>query len=176
MFPMTTLKTIEQRALDCIECGGVVCDGNDSCMNLIAPEETVTLIKELMKYSETGLTPERVAELAQEDIPKALDRLVEYESLIPIEKAREFAKAYDEERLVVLPCKVGDCVYVIYPDSAFPSRRTVKAFYYTVFWAIHTDDGIWGFDDVGKTVFLTREEAEAALEGKEGEPNERLQV
>jgi hypothetical protein len=44
---------------------------------------------------------ESMAELAKENIPQAIDRLVEYESLIPIETAREWTVAHDEGRLYI---------------------------------------------------------------------------
>ena len=77
----------------------------------------------------------------------------------------ELTKAKAEGRLVVLPCKVGDSIY------------RPEGLKYSVFWTItnvtiypdeivFTDDSdnIFTLDDIGKTVFLTREEAEKALE------------
>ena len=80
----------------------------------------------------------------------------------------ELTKAKAEGRLVVLPCKVGDSIY------------RPEGLKYSVFWTItnvtiypdeivFTDDSdnIFTLDDIGKTVFLTREEAEKALEVRE---------
>lgn len=62
-------------------------------------------------------------------------------------------------RFVELPCKVGDTVYQV--DSERIYESTVKRI-------IYDTDGI-AFDEraIGKSVFLPREEAEKALEGKE---------
>lgn len=77
----------------------------------------------------------------------------------------DLVKAEQEGRLVVLPCKVGDTVYqkdhcgniyeAIVQSVVIDKRRT-----------IFNTSGI-GFDEtaVGKTVFLSLEEAEKALEG-----------
>ena len=58
---------------------------------------------------------------------------------------------------MVLPCKVGDTVYRIFnPPSreSVISAHTLMSVDYIVRW----------IDKFGKTVFLTREEAEKALE------------
>lgn len=63
----------------------------------------------------------------------------------------------EQGRLVVLPCKVGDTIWRIKCNGAWPDFGTpyveADAFLYR---DIHY---------FGKTVFLTREEAEAALRG-----------
>lgn len=62
----------------------------------------------------------------------------------------------DKSRFVKLPCKVGDTVYQV--DSERIYESTVKRI-------IYDTDGI-AFDEraIGKSVFLTREQAEKALE------------
>ena len=64
-----------------------------------------------------------------------------------------------EHGVIVLPCKVGDMVYQIDAERVFKSK--IKAFVY--------DTGIFTFDEraIGKTIFLTREEAEKALKERE---------
>ena len=80
-------------------------------------------------------------------------------------KLGELEDAAEEGRLVVLPCKIGDLVYkIIYQRDNFDDRpyRIVTEVRFRL-------DMI---DDIGKTIFLTREEAEKALkemEGKQGE-------
>ena len=74
--------------------------------------------------------------------------------------------------IVVLPCQVGQKVY--YPSGSFDRifEKTVdeilinenesdKGYY------IHFSSTYMPFENIGKTVFLTREEAEKALERKE---------
>ena len=62
--------------------------------------------------------------------------------------------------MVVLPCKVGDTVYQIDAERVYESE---------VKWIIFDCDDI-AFDEraIGGSIFLTREEAEAALKGGEG--------
>lgn len=74
----------------------------------------------------------------------------EYDCMKKLEK---YETAEEEGRLVVLPCKVGDFVYkIIYQRDNFDDRS-----YRIVTEARFRLDMI---DDIGKTIFLTREEAE----------------
>ena len=73
-----------------------------------------------------------------------------------IDKLTEYETAEEEGRLVVLPCKVGDIVYkIMCQRDNFDDRpyRIVTAVKFTLDMT----------DDIGKKVFLTREEAEKAL-------------
>lgn len=87
----------------------------------------------------------------------AADRLATYED------------AEEHGLLIRLPCKVGACAYYINPfDEIEKGKITMIQ---------QKADGTWKFrfstsfshdvtkDDLGKTVFFTREEAEKALEG-----------
>jgi hypothetical protein len=91
------------------------------------------------------------------------------------EEAQELAKAKAEGRLVELPCKVGDIVYadcygdIIGWEVHQIEMRTGKPTQYIA----RGDDEGYGVpeidftgEDIGKTVFLTREEAEKALQGR----------
>lgn len=99
--------------------------------------------------------------------------------LVPVSephgRLKEYEDAEEQGRLLKLPCKVGDTVYAItrkviseftvehfdlYDSEIFVSWRCVKGF--TGSFKI---DGIPA-REIGKTVFLTREEAEKALEGE----------
>ena len=85
------------------------------------------------------------------------------------ERLAQYEDAEGQGRLVVLPCKVGDFLYWVEDGQVFDAR-TLSA---------HIDEyTIWFEDDngnefsrdefaehIGKTVFLTRAEAEAALKG-----------
>jgi hypothetical protein len=95
----------------------------------------------------------------------ALKRLLEH-GLTP-DEAVELSAAKAEGRLVVLPCKVGDILYWV---STFRGKKRIieyKAQNFTFF-----DDGFyiscgttlyfWD-NEIGRKVYLTREEAEKAL-------------
>lgn len=74
------------------------------------------------------------------------------EGYLAMEKLLEYESAEEDGRLVVLPCKVGTRVYEIYQFCGY---------------------GVWEIDEhkikledldkIGKTIFLTRKEAEKAL-------------
>lgn len=83
----------------------------------------------------------------------------------------------DHNRFVELPCKVGDTVYVktLFGDYAEAEVRDYSYFISCGFCVVVTstkfDKHHIPFSKFGKTVFLTREEAEQAL--KESENNDR---
>ena len=88
---------------------------------------------------------------------------------IPLDRLAELVRAEKDGRCVVLPCKVGNVVYSAFPLCGVNSHQIRK-------FEIDADGGfacsalMIPFSDFGKTVFLTREEAEKAL--KERENNE----
>ena len=122
----------------------------------------------LAAYEDTGLTPERCAEFARADAEGRyiVMRDAEQEG---VARLRELAEADKDGRLVVLPCKVGDTVYF-----ALLGRIIEKQVFSIVSFSNSTRiycDGTSEYfrpEDIGKTVFLTREEAEKALRGMEG--------
>ena len=77
-----------------------------------------------------------------------------------LDRLEKLAEADKEGRLVVLPCKVGTATYYIhYPIAVYPdeSEPEIKRGIFT----------LCDLDRVGHSVFLTREEAEKALEAME---------
>lgn len=96
-------------------------------------------------------------------------------------RLRELAEADKDGRVVVLPCKVGDTVYtnnrVFGADNAMHDEictRRIKGYGGNALnkvWLIANGDycdlSIFP-SEFGKTVFLTREEAEKALEERKG--------
>ena len=117
----------------------------------------------LAAYEDTGLEPEQVMELksfTQGGIHKVDDGWKHVQDLL---------RAEQDGRLVVLPCKAGTLIYI----GSRPAIIT-QFFGYVrerYFHAVFCDEnkGIdIPFEELGKTVFLTREEAEAALKGGEG--------
>lgn len=101
----------------------------------------------LAAYENTGLEPKEITEY--------------------LNATDEYVRASEEGRLIVLPCKVGDTVYkpFLRPLSVVPMtvRRIVID---GIDNQIIVDGGrSFCFCDIGRTVFLTRERAEAALGG-----------
>lgn len=133
-------------------------------------------IDRLAAYEDTGLTPEEIVNLQGEMItaydPDYQPYLVEATGSAA-KHIIELRCAEDDGRLVVLPCKVGDTLFDIYEAKANGTGE-IKALPVAEM-HIHVDKrnkawfiiGGYYFDeaDFGKTVFLTREEAEAALKG-----------
>ena len=95
---------------------------------------------------------------------KMYDALKSIEGIVPFDRLLELADADRAGRLVVLPCKAGSLIYVgIKPAIITRCFGYVRERY---FHAVFCDEnkGIdIPFEEFGKTVFLTREEAEAAL-------------
>ena len=72
-----------------------------------------------------------------------------------------------EGRLVVLPCNVGDTVWFVYEGKIHEMRvqgiSVTQSRYIILEFGGYPVVNIWG-DEVGKSVFLTKEEADEALE------------
>ena len=91
---------------------------------------------------------------------------------IKTNRLRELAKAEKDGRLEVLPCKVGDHILadgreaIVVWFFGYKTERYLHAQFFDN--AKYTDIP---FYEIGKTVFLTREEAEAAM-AQEGGTNE----
>ena len=121
----------------------------------------------LAAYEDKRLTPESVEALKLSMMGKAISEITEFNGL-PIDRLRELAEADKDGRLVVLPCKVGDTVYF-----ALLGRIIEKQVFSIVSFSNSTRIYCGGTseyfrpEDIGKTFFLTREEAEKALEAME---------
>ena len=111
------------------------------------------------------------------DYVSAAHRLADYEDIADtvggFDRLRELAEADKGGRLEVLPCKVGDTAYEVTSRKTISEYRVkairVELFCIFIEWDIvagFVDKSIFGVpvDEIGKTVFLTREEAEKALE------------
>lgn len=127
----------------------------------------------LAAYEATGLEPEEV-EIMRESKADAQFMLTELCRLCDYDRLEELARAEHEGRLVVLPCKVGEYVYIpnieqnkvervrVQGISISVSGRTILKF------GGYPFESAWG-DGCGKDWFLAREEAEEALEGGKAE-------
>ena len=122
----------------------------------------------LRQYLDTGLMPENVEALKLSAMGKAIAEITEFDGL-PIDRLRELAEADKDGRVVVLPCKVGDVVYGFYGEKTILPMVAKWIETNTDGWCIAVQyvpmaPRFYQFSDFGKTVFLTREEAEKALE------------
>ncbi len=134
-----------------------------------------TCVERLAAYEDTGLDPEEILPKDKADeIALKLMRLADLESLCSYTRLRELAEADKDGRLVVLPCKVGDVVFGIHNGQTILPMVAKWIETNTDGWCIAVQYApmaprFYRFSDFGKTVFLTREEAERALEAKKNE-------
>ena len=123
----------------------------------------------LAAYEDTGMEPE--------DLKKAFNetaslKLAAQALRTTPDHLHDLLQAEQDGRLVVLPCKVGDHVWadgreaIVVWFFGYKTERYLHAQFFDN--AKYTDIP---FYEIGKTVFLTREEAEAALAEK-GSTNE----
>ena len=125
----------------------------------------------LKAYEDTGLTPEEIKAPFTED---AMINLAAQALGVEPSRLREMAVADKDGRVVVLPCKVGDILWIT------GSIRRLYSAKVRTFFIGHPSGVRWGDNDggiqmirttecdvpmrdFGRTVFLTREEAEKAL-------------
>ena len=81
----------------------------------------------------------------------------------PDEECRACNQFIDKSRCIELPCKVGDKVYWYnIPGEIIEAKIIKNGFCAKIENGFEYDAG---YDEIGKIVFLTREEAEAALKG-----------
>lgn len=146
------------------------CSGNCNVdMDCIDCPSFDRLVERLAAYEDTGLTPEEVSALVKD----WSDRCTIVGECGGIDRMRELAEADKDGRLVVLPCKVGDRLYEVTGRKTI-SVYEVRAIRVELFGLFIEWDIVEGFvwqslsginaGEIGKTVFLTREEAEKALE------------
>ena len=94
-----------------------------------------------------------------------------------LDRLKELVEADRDGRCVVFPCKIGDTVYDIQMGKI--TEKTIisipfllsKSVNHLCLHAINNRDALTTIEteNLGKTVFLSREEAEDALERMEGE-------
>lgn len=119
-------------------------------------------IERLADYEDTGLSPQACVEAREIEAGLSAE---DYS----IHRMVELMRADKDGRLVVLPCKVGEGLWT------FCSHPVEQVYSFTVTdistlngrTMLNTSRcGVIDARDVGKTIFLTREEAEKALEGR----------
>lgn len=123
----------------------------------------------LRDFLDTGLTPDEIRNMSGEwcAAMSVLNGMGSYDRL------RELAEADKDGRVVVLPCKVGQRVFALLDTDKHISECEVKRI------GMGNEIGFIGLEPIGargreygvavngfgKTVFLTREAVEKALEG-----------
>ena len=126
-------------------------------------------VERLAAYEDTGLTPEEI-DMDHE----AAEQLRQLCRGCNLDRLEELAEADKDGRLVVLPCKVGDVMYGFHGEKTILPMVVKWIETCTNGWCIAVQYALmaprfYRFSDFGKAVFLTREEAEKALEAKKDE-------
>ena len=154
--------TFEGNFCDIAQCRELPCKYDGTCTQKQVWER-------LKAYEDAGLSPQACAEAREiEETLSGCD--------YSISRIVELMKADVEGRVVVLPCKVGDTAY--YLNGKFIIDFEVIGY-------MVDERGAWSFmgehyeektektyycdpetEKIGKTVFLTREEAEKAMKGE----------
>ena len=147
--------TFEGNFCDIAQCD--VIPGGSSCESGSCTQRKVW--ERLKAYEDTGLEPAMCANYKTfED--EAISKGVTFKRIVALMEADK------DGRLVVLPCKVGDKLYRVFAGEIFEHRvGSMKYFAIQGRWDIET----YPFcpcveSSIGKTIFLTREKAEKALE------------
>lgn len=147
--------TFEGNFCDLAQCRDSACRQSGTCTQKQVWER-------LKAYEDAGLSPQACAEAREiEETLSGCD--------YSISRMVELMKADVEGRVVVLPCKVGDMVYF-----GLPGRIIEKQVFSIVSFSNSTRIYCGGTseyfrpEDIGKTFFLTREEAEKALQEIQG--------
>ena len=140
-------------------------------VNFSGVQYQADFVDRLAAYEDTGLEPEAVETVK---LALAAKHMVDLEKLnnTPISRLVELAEADKEGRVVVLPCRQGDELWT-YGNS--PHGREVYRFTVSDVSTLNGRTvlntlglGTIRPEDIGKTVFLSREEAEKALQEMEG--------
>ena len=129
-------------------------------------------LEKLADYEDSRLTPAEVHSMSGEwrVMMSVLNSMGSYDRL------RELAEADKDGRVLILPCKVGDTVFALIGYAREPRECKVEFVNigngYTTIILRTADDareqcGV-PLPAFGRTVFLTREEAEKALQKMEG--------
>ena len=148
-------------------------------VNFSGVQYQADFVDRLAAYEDTGWTPEMLHKLGENaglmwDFAQAAEKMT-------VGRLKELAEADEDGRVVVLPCKVGDTVYMIERifdiDNGICDEICARKVIghggnnLNKLWLVGSG-GICNayifVSEFGKTVFLTREEAERATEEMEG--------
>lgn len=137
-------------------------------------QEWISVLQDrLAAYEETWLTPEEI-DMDHE----AAEQLRHLCRNCDLDRLEELAEADRAGRLVVRPYRIDAAVYVLVKDEAvfypetngwYIGKETIGAITQNGFYLGDPEEGSFEpNDEIGKTVFLTYEEAAQALEGRNG--------
>lgn len=129
-------------------------------VNFSGVQYQADFVDRLAAYEDTGFEPEAIETVK---LALAAKHMVDLETLnnTPISRLVELAEADKDGRVIILPCKVYE-------------TDGVRVYEHTVREVIYETAGGPAFDKnaIGKSIFLTRAEAERALAEMEGKKDD----
>lgn len=149
-------------------------------MERLTLEEAIVHAKEVVEKNYRGADFESIDYIDDDIKANCVKYAEEHEQLAEwLEELKSYKDLEEQGLLVRLPCKVGDMVWD--NDFGYPESYEIKAFSYgycdsyvepdtedqIIFYYENYSGSIAGafpISEIGKTVFLTREEAEKKLE------------
>ena len=138
-------------------------------VNFSGVQYQADFVDRLAAYEDIGMTPEEIKAPFTED---TMINLAAQALGVEPSRLRELAEADKDGRVLILPCKVGDPVWRIVRDGEpHITRDEVRDMYFAddMTPCVELVGGRVTFTEkFGKTVFLTRAEAERALQEMEG--------
>lgn len=144
---MERLERLTSRNEDCVSVNG-------HGLYHLTMTEVVQMADRLAAYEDTGLTPEEIKAPFTED---TMINLAAQALGVEPSRLRELTEADKDGRVIILPCKVYE-------------TDGVRVYEHTVREVIYETAGGPAFDKnaIGKRIFLTRDEAERAIQEMEG--------
>ena len=128
-------------------------------------ETIAECLDRLAAYEDTGLEPEEI-EKAMDIVKSAVSAFEDF----GVDRLAELAQADRDGRCVVLPCQPGDRIWI---DGRKAIIEEFFGYKTERYFQAQFDDNMQyidvPFEEIGKTVFLTREEAKAALRREQDE-------
>ena len=147
--------TFEGNFCDIAQCRDLACKYDGNCTQKEVWER-------LKAYEDSRLSPQACAEAREiEETLSGCD--------YSISRMVELMKADKDGRVQIMPCKIGDKLYRVFAGEIFEHRvGSMKYFAIQGRWDIETYPFCPRVESsIGKTVFLSREEAEKALQEME---------
>lgn len=146
--------------VDC--CSGVDC--NDRVAKSAYRQ---TCVERLAAYEDTGLTPEEIKKIGMETEAGCV-KAIAWTYGVDINRIRELAEADKDGCVIIVPCKVGDTVYFALLGKIIEKQVfSIVAFSNSTRIYCGGTSEYFRPEDIGKTFFLTREEAETCIGGDE---------
>lgn len=124
--------------------------------------KTIQEWADIVGITQRSMTGRIEAGWSQEDLLKPRYNPLKMTKAEMSKEIRMWRDLEEQGKLLKLPCAVGDTIYTIYSDedsSFIEEPKVVEVSTHRVW----IDSAYFDYDDFGKTVFLTREDAEAAL-------------